>query len=52
MVSIFMASQYGIFFKYKNIINLFSYIEKIILENDFLISKIILDNIFGTFAIV
>ena len=45
MVSIFMASQCGIFL-YKKIINLFSYIKKIILENDFLILKIILEFFF------
>ena len=53
MVYIFMASQCGIFFL--NIRTLFIYFlifKKIILENDFLILKIILDNIFGTFEFI
>ena len=48
MVSIFMASQCGIFFNIRTLLIYFLIFQKIILENDFLILKKILENIFLT----
>ena len=51
-MSIFMASQCGIFFNIRKVITYFLIFKKIILENDFLILKFILENIFWTFQFI
>ena len=52
MVSIFMASQCGICFNTRTLLIYFPIFKQIILKNDFLILKVILENIFWTFEFI